>query len=179
MSVDNFERVSNGEKRRLESRSSVFQPSSERGRLLIRTRSFKCVWRLVQTRLASRLNTFGISFEHVWLLVRTRLAFRSNTFGFSFEPVSYSDRTGPGCGANAFIHGANALGQKTRYLVLDGYCIWCSSIDRLDNFELFIDRQHYFSSFKLRRHSSHFAKILFNRQHDLLRMRNQTKAVFR
>ena len=31
-----------------------------------------------------------------------------------------------------------------RYLVRDGYCIWCSSINKLDNLELFIDHHHYF-----------------------------------
>ena len=56
-------------------------------------------------RLVSRSSPFGFSSEHV-------LAFRSNAFGFSFERVSYNNRTCPGSVANAFIRGANALGQK-------------------------------------------------------------------
>ena len=78
MSVDNVERVSDAVRRRLESRSSVFQPSSERGQLLIRTGSFKCVWHLVRTCLASRWNAFSFSVEPAWLFIRT-------PFGFSFE----------------------------------------------------------------------------------------------
>ena len=75
----------------------------------------KHVWFVIRTGLASCLNAFGFSFERVWLFVRTHLACRSNTFGFSFERILYNDQTHPSCGANAFIHRANALGQKTRY----------------------------------------------------------------
>ena len=141
--MDNFERVSDPVIRRLESRRA-FQTLSE------------CCRFLIWTRLTSHLNAFGFWFECAWLFVRTRLASCSNAFGFLFECVSYNDWTRPGWGANTF-------GQKR---VPDGYCTWCSSIDRLDNFRLFIDRQHYFSSFKLLRHSSHFAKALFNQQRD-------------
>ena len=70
--------------------------------------SFERIWGLIQTRLASRSNLFGFSFKHV-------LAFCSNALGFLFERFSYNDRTRPGCGASAFIRGANALGQKMLY----------------------------------------------------------------
>ena len=91
--MDNFERVSDTVRRRLESHLSVFQTLSKRSRLLIRT----C--------LASRSNPFSLSFEHI-------LASRSNVLGFLFEHVLYNNRTHPGCESNAFIHGVNELGQK-------------------------------------------------------------------
>ena len=153
--MDNFEPGSDAVRRHLESHSSVFQTWSKRVRLLVRT------------HLASRSNAFGFSFEPVWLFIRTRLASHSNTFSFSFERFSYNDWTHPGCGANAFIRGANTFGQKNAlYLVSTGTIYHVPASINFDHFELFIDRQHYFSSFKLLRHSSHFAKILFNRQHD-------------
>ena len=105
--MDNFEQFSDAVSC-LETRSSAFQSCSERSRLLIRTRSFKRVWGLVRTRLASCSNPLGFSFEHVF-------AFRSKAFGFSLQRVSYNDWTRPGCGANEFICGANELGQKIRY----------------------------------------------------------------
>ena len=164
LSVDNFERVSDAVRRCLKSRSSTFQTLSEHSRFLIRTRLASC----------SNAFTCSFSFEHIWLLIRKRLASHSKAFGFSFEQVWLFIRT-------RFIQWPNKsrLWSKrvhTRseriwtksalYLVPDGDCIWCSSIDRFDNFELFIDCQHYSTSFKLLYHSSHFAKILFNRQRD-------------
>ena len=101
--MDNLERVSDVVRRRLESSSSALQTLSKRG------------WFLIRTHLAFRSNAFGFSFEHIWLFVWTGLASRSNTCGFSFEQVSHNGRTRPGCGANAFIRGANAYGQKTSY----------------------------------------------------------------
>ena len=138
--MDNFEQVSDAVRKRLESRSSAFQTLSEHGRFLI------------QTHLASRSNAFGFLFERVWLLVRTRFIQQSNTSRLWSERVhTWSER----------VWTKNAL-----YLVPDGNCIWRSSIDRFDNFELLIDCQHYFSLFKLLRHSSQFTKIFFNQQRD-------------
>ena len=114
--MDNFVRFLDAVNRRLESlvRASFRIGANavgylcERGRLLMRTRSLECIWGLVRTRLASHSNPFGFSFEPV-------LASRSNEFGFLFERISYNDQTRPGYGANTFIRGANALGQKMCY----------------------------------------------------------------
>ena len=138
---------------------------------------------IVQTRLASLSNMCGVSLERVWLFIWPRSAFHSNSFwllvrtrlAFCSNMFSINSWTHPGWGANAFILRANVLGQKTCYLVHDWYYIWCSSIDKLDNFELFIDHQHYFSSFKLLHHYLHFAKILFNRQHDYCARANKPR----
>ena len=106
---------------------------------------FEYVWRHVRTSLASHLNAFGFSFELVWLFIQT-------CFGFSFKCVwlfvwmCFIQRLNASRLWNECIH---TLSERTwtknvLYLVPDGYCIWCSSIDKLDNFELFINRQHYF-----------------------------------
>ena len=157
--MDNFDRVSDAVRRRLESRSSVFQTLSEHGQFLIRM------------HLASHSIMFSFSFKRVGLFVRTRWAFPSNALGFSFERVwllvwtcflqrSNASRLWSEC----VVSRANTFGQKRVISLPDGYCIWCSSIVKLDNFELFINHQRYFSSFKLLRHCLHFAKILFNRR---------------
>ena len=127
-----------------------------------------------RTQLVTHLNPFGFSFQRVWLLVPTRLACRSNKFWLlvwiclafhlnafhtMIECIQAVEQT------HSYLEWT-CLYKNTLYLVPDRYCIWCSSIDKLDIFKLFIDRQHYFSSFKLLRHSSHFAKILFNQQRD-------------
>ena len=75
--MDNFERVSDTVRRRLESLSSTFQTLSERGQFLIRTRS------------ASRSNAFSFLLERVWLLVQMSLASCSNAFGSLFKCVSF------------------------------------------------------------------------------------------
>ena len=150
--MDNFRRVSDIVRRRLGSRSSAFQTFSKRGLFLIRT------------RLASRssaFSAFGFSFERVWLLVLTRFIQLSNGSRLWTERVhTRSERV--------HTRSERVWTKNVLYLVPHGDCIWCSSFDRFDNFELLIDRQHYFwnSSFKRLRHSSHFAKILFNRQRD-------------
>ena len=165
--MDNFERVLHAVRRRLDSRSSSFQTSSEHGQFLIRT------------HLASRLNVFSFSFEHVWLLVETHLASRSNVFGCTLKCISFEriwllvrmrfiQRSNASRLWSKQVHtlSERVWTKNALYLFLDEYYIWRSSIHTLDNFELFINHQHYFSSFKLLHHSSHFAKSLFNRQRD-------------
>ena len=143
--------------------------------------SFERVSDFEWTRSVTHSNAFGVLFERVWLLVQTCLASRSNPFGFLFEMFGllvwtrlvfvrtrFIQRSNASRLWSERVHTRSKLAQTKNalYLVPDGYCISCSSINKLDNFELFIDHQHYFSSFKLLRHSSHFTKFLFDRQCD-------------
>ena len=145
--MDNFEQVSDAVRRHLE-----FRLNFER------TRSITLSNAIVQMRLATRSNTFGILFECVWLLIQTCSAFCLNViwlfvwtqFGFSSEPSWLFVRM-------HFIRWSNTsrvwsesvqtcserAWTKMCYLACHRYWIWCSSIDQLDNFELFNDHQHY------------------------------------
>ena len=84
---------------------------------------------LIQTCLASRPNVFVFSSKRVWLLVRACLASCPNAFVFSFEGGWLLVRTHPDIVLNSFISGANAFERQTHYtLCLTGTVSWSGNM---------------------------------------------------